>query len=297
MKGIILAGGTGTRLHPATLAVNKQLLPIYDKPMIYYPLSTLMLGGIREIQIISSPDYINNYRNLFGNGDQYGITIEYAIQHEPKGLAQALIIGDEFIKGSPATLILGDNLFYGAGLPEMIVESQNRAINGVATVFGYRVDQPSQYGVIELDDAGRALNIEEKPKNPKSNWALTGLYVYDGRASELARKVKPSKRGELEITELNCMYMEEGNLQVERMGRGYAWLDTGTHDTLLEASEFVRAIQKRQGIQLACIEEIAYNNGWIDKKQVADRANKFRKTEYGRYLLKNIVNNDTIDSR
>jgi glucose-1-phosphate thymidylyltransferase len=291
MKGIILAGGSGTRLHPATLAVNKQLLPIYDKPMIYFPLSTLMLAGIREILIISSPEYLGNYRRLFGTGEQYGLAIDYAVQPKPEGLAQAFHIGADFIDGGPASLVLGDNIFYGAGLPEMLATSRARALQGSATVFGYHVDNPSDYGVVELDGNGRAISIEEKPAQPKSNWAVTGLYFYDERVTEVAREVKPSQRGELEITDINRIYMEAGNLDVERMGRGYAWLDTGTHDSLLEASEFVRTLQHRQGIQLGCLEEIAWVKGWIDDKALQSRGEEFIKTAYGRYLLQLLTKN------
>lgn len=285
MKGIILAGGSGTRLHPATLAVNKQLLPIYDKPMIYFPLSTLMLAGIRNILIISSPEYLDNYRRLFGSGEQFGVDIEYAVQPKPEGLAQAFHIGAEFLNGGPASLVLGDNIFYGAGLPEMLAASRERALNGKATVFGYHVENPSAYGVVELDRDGRALTIEEKPAQPKSNWAVTGLYFYDERVTQLSLEVKPSARGELEITDLNRLYMEAGDLNVEKMGRGYAWLDTGTHDSLLEASEFVRTLQHRQGIQLACLEEIAWQQGWIDDKKLYDTGCSLNKTRYGRYII------------
>ena len=286
MKGIILAGGAGTRLHPATLAVNKQLLPIYDKPMIYFPLSTLMLAGIREVLIISSPEYLDNYRRLFGSGEQYGIAISYAEQPRPEGLAQAFHIGADFLGGGPGSLVLGDNLFYGAGLPEMLARARQRASEGQATVFGYHVDDATAYGVVELDAGGKALSIEEKPAQPKSSWAVTGLYFYDARVTELAAQVKPSARGELEITDLNRRYMEAGALHVERMGRGYAWLDTGTHDSLLEASEFVRTVQNRQGIQLACLEEIAWQQGFINDDQLRARGEAFAKTGYGRYILK-----------
>jgi glucose-1-phosphate thymidylyltransferase len=284
MKGIILAGGSGTRLHPATLAVNKQLLPVYDKPMIYFPLSTLMLAGIREVLLISSPEYLDNYRRLFGDGSQFGVAISYAVQPKPEGLAQAFHIGAEFVAGGPSALVLGDNVFHGAGLPDMLARARERASRGQATVFGYHVDAPSDYGVVELDESGQALSIEEKPKHPKSSWAVTGLYFYDERVADLAQQVRPSERGELEITDLNRLYMEQGALHVERMGRGYAWLDTGTHDSLLEASEFVRTLQKRQGIQLACLEEIAWHNGWIDDDELRKRARAFAKTGYGRYL-------------
>ena len=285
MKGIILAGGSGTRLHPATLAVNKQLLPIYDKPMIYFPLSTLMLAGIREVLLISSPEYLGNYERLFGSGEQLGMRIEYAVQPKPEGLAQAFYIGAEFVSGGPSALVLGDNIFYGAGLPDMLKRARERASEGAATVFGYHVDDPSAYGVVELDKDGKALSIEEKPASPKSSWAVTGLYFYDERVAKLAQQVKPSARGELEITDLNRLYMEAGSLHVERMGRGYAWLDTGTHDSLLEASEFVRTLQHRQGFQLACLEEIAWQNGWIDDAALRQQGEAFAKTHYGRYLL------------
>ena len=286
MKGIILAGGSGTRLHPATLAVNKQLLPVYDKPMIYFPLSVLMLAGIREVLLISSPEYLENYRRLFGDGEQFGIAIDYAVQERPEGLAQAYHIGAEFVAGGPSALVLGDNIFYGAGLADMLANARNRAEAGSATVFGYHVENPAAYGVVELDGAGRALSIEEKPAQPRSSWAVTGLYFYDHRAVEFARTVKPSARGELEITDLNRAYLEAGALHVERMGRGYAWLDTGTHDSLLEASEFVRTIQHRQGIQLACLEEIAWQQGFIDDAQLRARGEAYAKTGYGRYLLR-----------
>ena len=285
MKGIILAGGSGTRLHPATLAVNKQLLPIYDKPMIYFPLSTLMLAGIRDVLLISSPEYLDNYRRLFGSGEQLGMRIEYAVQPRPEGLAQAFHIGAKFVAGGPSALVLGDNIFYGAGLPDMLKRARERASESAATVFGYHVDDPSAYGVVELDSVGKALSIEEKPAQPKSSWAVTGLYFYDERVADLAQQVRPSSRGELEITDLNRLYMEAGSLHVERMGRGYAWLDTGTHDSLLEASEFVRTLQHRQGFQLACLEEIAWQNGWIDDAALRQQGEAFAKTHYGRYLL------------
>ena len=283
MKGIILAGGSGTRLHPATLAINKQLLPIYDKPMIYYPMSVLLMASIREILIISSPEYIDNYRRLFGDGSELGLAISYAIQPKPEGLAQAFIIGRDFVGDGPAALVLGDNIFFGAGLGKLLTSARARTTG--ATVFGYQVDDPAAYGVVELDGTGRALSIEEKPKVPKSDMAVTGLYFYDNRVCDLAAQVKPSARGELEITDLNRMYMEMGDLYVEQMGRGYAWLDTGTHDSLLEASEFVRVIQKRTGQQIACLEEIAFHQGFIDRDQLRARGEFFAKTSYGKSLL------------
>ena len=283
MKGIILAGGSGTRLHPATLAVNKQLLPVYDKPMIYYPTSALMMAGIRDILIISSPEYLDNYTRLFGTGEQFGLRIEYAVQPRPEGLAQAFLIGDEFLAGGPGSLVLGDNIFFGAGLGDKMQAARARTRG--ATVFAYHVDDPTAYGVVELDGEGRALSIEEKPKAPRSSWAVTGLYFYDARVTEFARAVKPSARGELEITDLNRIYMEAGELFVERMGRGFAWLDTGTHDSLLEASEFVRTLQKRQGVQIASLEEIAFTQGFIDRDQLRERGRLFEKTAYGRALL------------
>ena len=283
MKGIVLAGGSGTRLHPATLAINKQLLPIYDKPMIYYPVSILMLAGIRDILLISSPEYLDNYRRLLGSGEAFGLNLTYAEQAEPNGLAQAFVIGADFLSGEPAALVLGDNIFFGAGMRELLASARARATG--ATVFGYHVDHPEAYGVVELDATGRAISIEEKPKAPRSNLAVTGLYFYDARVTELAATVRPSARGEYEITDLNRLYMELGELHVEQMGRGYAWLDTGTHDSLIEAGEFVRVIQKRQGTQVACLEEIAFLNGFIDRAQLRSHGELFAKTGYGRYLL------------
>ena len=284
MKGIILAGGSGTRLHPATLAVNKQLLPVYDKPMIYYPLSVLMLAGIREILIISSPEYLGNYQRLFGDGDAFGLSIAYAEQPSPDGLAQAFTIGADFIGDDHVALVLGDNIFFGAHLTDLLASAVARTHG--ATVFSYRVEDPERYGVVELGGDGRALSLEEKPARPRSNHAVTGLYFYDNRVVEMARNLKPGPRGELEITDLNRLYMEAGDLYVEQMGRGYAWLDTGTHDSLLEASEFVRTLQHRQGIQIACLEEIAYEQGFITADQARARGEMFAKTAYGRAILK-----------
>jgi glucose-1-phosphate thymidylyltransferase len=283
MKGIILAGGSGTRLHPATLAVNKQLLPIYDKPMIYYPLSVLMLAQIRDILLISSPDYIENYKRLFGDGSDFGIQMSYAIQPKPEGLAQAFTLGRRFVGTDNVALILGDNVFFGAGMSELLRSAVARRTG--ATIFGYRVEDPERYGVVELDAAGRAVSIEEKPARPKSNTAVTGLYFYDNRVLDMAASLTPSARGEYEITDLNRRYMEMGELHVQPMSRGYAWLDTGTHDSLLEASEFVRTIQHRQGVQIACLEEIAYLNGFLTREAVHARGQMFEKTRYGQYLL------------
>ena len=284
MKGIILAGGSGTRLHPATLAVNKQLLPIYDKPMIYYPLSVLMMAGIREILIISSPEFINNYKQLFGDGSVYGIEMSYAIQPSPDGLAQAFVIGKEFIGRDPVALVLGDNIFYGANLGEILRRSVKRTEG--ATVFAYHVEDPERYGVVSFNSDGRAIDIVEKPKEPKSLWAVTGLYFYDNSVVEIAQTLKPSARGEYEITDVNKVYLERGALQVERLGRGYAWLDTGTHDSLMDASEFVRTVQRRQGLQIACLEEIASEQGFITREALLERGNALAKTPYGQYVLK-----------
>jgi len=283
MKGIILAGGSGTRLHPATLAVNKQLLPVYDKPMIYYPLSVLMLAGIRDILIISSPEYIDNYRRLFEDGSAFGLAISYAEQPKPEGLAQAFTIGADFIGDDDVALVLGDNIFFGAHLTDLLASAVAR--KGGATVFSYRVEDPERYGVVEFGEGGKAISLEEKPSMPKSHHAVTGLYFYDNRVVQFARDLKPSPRGELEITDLNRIYMEAGDLFVEQMGRGYAWLDTGTHDSLLEASEFVRTIQHRQGIQVACLEEIAFHQGFITADQAREAGERFKKTNYGRAIL------------
>jgi glucose-1-phosphate thymidylyltransferase len=284
MKGIILAGGSGTRLHPATLAVNKQLLPVYDKPMIYYPLSVLMLAGIRDILIISSPEYLDNYRRLFGDGSAFGLAVQYAEQPSPDGLAQAFTIGADFIGDDNVALVLGDNIFFGAHLTDLLASAVAREHG--ATVFSYRVEDPERYGVVEFGEGGRAVSLEEKPEVPKSHHAVTGLYFYDNRVVEYARNLKPSPRGELEITDLNRLYMEAGDLYVEQMGRGYAWLDTGTHDSLLEAGEFVRTLQHRQGIQIACLEEIAYEMGFISAEQAREAGERFKKTAYGRAILK-----------
>lgn len=284
MKGIVLAGGSGTRLHPATLAINKQLLPVYDKPMIYYPVSVLMMAGIRDILIISSPEYLGNYERLFGSGEQFGVRFQYAVQPRPEGLAQAFLIGREFVGDDRVALVLGDNIFYGAGLIDMLHRAAAREAG--ATIFGYHVEDPERYGVVTLDEAGRAVRLVEKPSSPESNWAVTGLYFYDNSVLDIAAAVKPSARGELEITDVNRAYMERGHLHVELMSRGYAWLDTGTHDSLLEASEFVRTIQHRQGMQIAALEEIAYLNGFIGRKQLLERAELFGKTQYGRALAR-----------
>lgn len=284
MKGIILAGGSGTRLHPATLAVNKQLLPVYDKPMIYYPLSVLMLAGIRDILIISSAEYLPSYRRLFGNGAQLGLAVDYAVQPRPEGLAQAFTIGADFIGDERVALVLGDNIFFGAHLTTLLAHAVARTQG--ATIFSYRVEDPTRYGVVELAPDGRAVTLEEKPLAPRSHCAVTGLYFYDNRVVDYARTLAPSARGELEITDLNRLYMEGGDLFVEQMGRGYAWLDTGTHDSLLEASEFIRTLQHRQGIQIACLEEIAFEMGFISADQARAAGERFGKTAYGRAILK-----------
>ena len=283
MKGIILAGGSGTRLHPATLAVNKQLLPVYDKPMIYYPLSVLMMAGIRDILIISSPEFLPNYRSLFADGSAYGLQISYAEQPSPEGLAQAFTIGRDFIGSDRVALVLGDNLFFGAHLTDLLANAARRTEG--ATIFSYRVEDPERYGVVELNAAGRAISLEEKPEQPRSNCAVTGLYFYDNRVVTYARDLKKSARGEYEITDINRLYMEADSLFVEQMGRGYAWLDTGTHDSLLDAGSFVRTIQNRQGIQIACLEEIAFTQGFITREQAAQRGEMFKKTAYGRAIL------------
>ncbi|WP_137177461.1 glucose-1-phosphate thymidylyltransferase RfbA [Roseomonas sp. AR75] len=284
MKGIVLAGGSGTRLHPATLAVSKQLLPVYDKPMVYYPLSVLMLAGIREIMLITTPHDMPLFQRLLGSGEAWGIRIEYTVQERPDGIARALILAEEFLAGAPSALVLGDNLFYGNELDEQLAAARNGTAGHGATVFAYRVADPERYGVVEFDAQGRALTIEEKPKAPRSNWAVTGLYFYDGRAPAFARAQKPSARGELEITDLNRAYLEEGTLRVTQLGRGFAWLDTGTHDSLLEAGEFVRAIEKRTGQKIAAPEEVAWRMGFIDAAQLRLLAQPLRNSGYGTYL-------------
>lgn len=286
MKGIILAGGSGTRLHPVTEVVSKQLLPIYDKPMIYYPLSTLMQAGIRDILLISTPRDLPSFENLLGSGERYGISLTYKAQPSPDGLAQAFLIGEEFIGGNACAMVLGDNIFYGNGFDKHLKEARKNAENGKATIFGYRVTDPERFGVVEFDKNGKVLSVEEKPIKPKSNYCITGLYFYDKRVVELAKKVRPSARGELEITDLNKFYLEEGDLTVQLLGRGFAWLDTGTMDSLIDAASFVQMMSKRQSLIVSAPEEIAYENGWISKEELLAAAERYKKSPYGQYLKK-----------
>lgn len=294
MKGIILAGGAGTRLYPLTMVTSKQLLPVYDKPMIYYPLSTLMLAGIRDILIISTPEDTPRFHDLLGDGSQFGITLSYAVQEAPEGLAQALLIGKEFIGDESCAMILGDNIFYGNGFSRILQNASSRAENGISTIFGYYVADPERFGIVEFDDSGKVISVEEKPQNPKSNYAITGLYFYPAGVSKKAAEVKPSARGELEITTLNEMYLNQGNLDVELFGRGFAWLDTGTMDSLVDAADFVRMVEKRQGVKISAPEEIAYRFGWIDKEELLRSAEKYGKSPYGTHLK--IVAEGTIRS-
>ena len=284
MKGIILAGGSGTRLYPLTMVTSKQLLPIYDKPMIYYPMSTLMLAGIKDILIISTPADLPNFERLLGDGSQFGINLHYAEQPSPDGLAQAFIIGEDFIGDDDCTLILGDNIFYGNNFSNILKDAVSN--KGKATVFGYHVEDPERFGVVEFDEDGKVLSVEEKPEHPKSNYAITGLYIYDNKVVEYAKSLKPSNRGELEITDLNRIYLERGNLDVKLLGRGFAWLDTGTMDSLVEAADFVQMVEKRQGIKISALEEIAYHYGWIDKETLLESAEKYGKSPYGMHLRK-----------
>lgn len=284
MKGLILAGGAGTRLYPLTMVTSKQLLPVYDKPMIYYPLSTLMLAGVREILIISTPQDLPNFKKLLGDGSQFGLSLSYKVQPSPDGLAQAFIIGEEFIGSDSCVMILGDNIFYGGGLKEKLKKAISNAEEGKATIFGYYVNDPERFGIMEFDDNGNILSVEEKPQNPKSNYCITGLYFYDNRVVKYAKRVKPSARGELEITSLNDIYLHDGSLKGIVLGRGFAWLDTGTMDSLIEASDFVQMIEKRQGVKISAPEEIAYRNGWITDEVLRESANKYGKSPYGVHL-------------
>ena len=284
MKGIVLAGGAGTRLYPLTMVTSKQLLPVYDKPMIYYPLSTLMLAGIRDILIISTPTDLPNFERLLGDGSQYGISLSYKVQPSPDGLAQAFLLGEEFIGDDCCAMVLGDNIFYGNHFSRLLRAAAADAEQGRATIFGYYVNDPERFGIVEFDKNGKVISVEEKPKNPKSNYCITGLYFYDRRVVEFAKQVKPSARGELEITDLNRLYLEDGTLNVQLLGRGYAWLDTGTMDSLVEASNFIQMVENRQGIQISAIEEIAYKNGWIDKATLFVSADRYGKSPYGEHL-------------
>ncbi|MGI6713442.1 MAG: glucose-1-phosphate thymidylyltransferase RfbA [Bacillota bacterium] len=286
MKGIILAGGAGTRLYPLTMITSKQLLPIYDKPMVYYPLSTLMLAGIRDILIISTPQDLPNFEKLLGNGSQFGIKLSYQVQPSPDGLAQAFLIGEEFIGNDCCALVLGDNIFYGGGLVSKLKTAVNNALEGKATIFGYYVNDPERFGIVEFDENGNVISVEEKPSHPKSNYCITGLYFYDNRVVKFAKQVKPSARGELEITDLNRIYLDDGTLKAQILGRGFAWLDTGTMDSLVEAAEFVQMIEKRQGVKISAPEEIAYRNGWIDKGNLAKSAERYGKSPYGEHLMR-----------
>ena len=287
MKGIVLAGGSGTRLYPLTMVTSKQLLPVYDKPMIYYPLSTLMLAGIRDILIISTPTDLPNFERLLGDGSAMGLNLSYKVQPSPDGLAQAFILGEKFIGNDCCAMVLGDNIFYGNGFSQLLKDAvKNAEKNGRASVFGYYVEDPERFGVVEFDDQGKVISVEEKPKDPKSNYAITGLYFYDNRVAGFAKKQKPSARGELEITDLNKTYLDKGELDVKLLGRGFAWLDTGTMDSLIEAGEFVKMVENRQGIQISAVEEIAYRNGWISKEKLLESAAKYGKSPYGQHLRK-----------
>ena len=284
MKGIILAGGSGTRLYPITRGISKQLIPVYDKPMIYYPLSTLMLAGIREILVISTPDYLPLFEGLLGDGSEWGLSLSYQVQEHPNGLAEAFILGEDFIGDDAVCLILGDNIYYGAGLSELVQSAAQKTTG--ATVFGYHVNDPERFGVVEFDDAMHAVSIEEKPAQPKSNYAVTGLYFYDNQVVDIAKQIQPSPRGELEISDVNSEYLKRGQLDVKLMGRGYAWLDTGTHDSMMEAANFIATVQKRQNLKVACLEEIAYRMGYIDRDQLVKLAQPLKKNDYGQYLLR-----------
>ena len=294
MKGIILAGGSGTRLYPLTTVTSKQLLPVYDKPMIYYPMSLLMLAGIRDIFVISTPTDLPNFQRLLGDGEQFGVHLEYGVQPSPDGLAQALIIAEDFLDGDAAALTLGDNIFYGGGLTSQLRQAAKKEAG--ATVFGYYVKDPERFGIVEFDEDGRAISIEEKPKHPKSNYAVTGLYFYDNRAVEWAKQIKPSARGELEITSLNQMYLDDGSLTVKLLHRGSAWFDTGTIQSLYKAADYVHAIEENQGVQIACLEEIAYNNGWIGEEKLGEAVNRYKKSSYGKYL-RSVLERRVLGSR